>query len=112
MVRDVRPLRAMKIIAREKSEQNQAAVDPWTAVHLAAGLAAGLMNVPLAAAMAASVGYEIAEQFFERKRWGQELFETSGPESPGNAVVDTAMFFAGHVLGRLWNQTGEGAVHG
>lgn len=102
----------MKIIAREKSEQNQAAVDPWTAVHLAAGLAAGLMNVPLAGAMAASVAYEIAEQFFERQRWGQELFETSGPESPANAVVDTAVFFTGHVLGRLWNETGEGAVHG
>lgn len=102
----------MKIIAREKSEQNRAAVDPWTAVHLAAGLAAGLMNVPLAAAVAASLAYEIAEQFFERQRWGQELFETSGPESPANAVVDTAVFFAGHVLGRLWNETGDGAVHG
>ena len=101
----------MKIIARVKSEQNRAAVDPWTAVHLAAGLAAGLMNLPVAGAMAASVAYEFAEQVFERQRWGQRLFETSGPESAANAVVDTAVFFAGHVLGRLWNETG-GAVHG
>ena len=102
----------MKIIATHKPEQNQAALDPWTVVHLAAGLAAGLMNVPVAGAMAASVAYEVAEQFFERKRWGQELFEPSGPESPSNALVDTAVFFAGHVLGRLWNETGDGAVHG
>ncbi|MBW3553187.1 MAG: hypothetical protein KY466_06745 [Gemmatimonadetes bacterium] len=102
----------MKIMAREKSEQNQAAIDPWTVVHLAAGLAAGLMNVPLAGAMAASVVYEVAEQFFERQRWGQELFATSGPESPPNAVVDTAVFLVGHVLGRLWNETGEAVAPG
>lgn len=102
----------MKIIAREKSEQNQAAIDPWTVVHLAAGLAAGLMNVPLAGALAASVAYEVAEQFFERERWGQKLFATSGPESPPNAVVDTAVFFVGHVLGRLWNETGEASDPG
>ena len=31
----------MKFLAARKAEQNLAAVDPWTAVHVAAGLAAG-----------------------------------------------------------------------
>jgi hypothetical protein len=96
----------MLLIAREKSEQNEAAVDPWTVVHLAAGLAFGLMNVPLRYAVIASAAYEIAEQVFERYEWGRELFETSGPESAPNAAVDVMVLVAGHRLGQLWNATG------
>lgn len=32
----------MKLLATEKPEQNVAAIDPWTAVHVAMGLASGL----------------------------------------------------------------------
>lgn len=97
----------MKIIATDKSEQNQAAVDPWTIVHFAAGLAMGLMNVPIRSAFGASFVYELAEQVFERMEVGQEVFETSGPESVSNAVVDMVVFGAGHWAGRRWNESGE-----
>ena len=95
------------MIATEKAEQNEKAVDPWTLVHLAAGLALGLMNVPRKAALAISVVYEAAEQVFERQRWGKELFETHGPESLPNALMDSAALLAGHLLGQAWNRTGR-----
>lgn len=95
----------MNIIALRKADQNEAAVDPWTAVHLAAGLATGLMDVPIRWALSAALAYEIAEQWFERRDWGQKLFVTHGPESLPNAVVDTAIFYAGYRLGQLWNRT-------
>lgn len=97
----------MKLIAKEKREQNRAAIDPWTAVHLTSGLALGLMNVPLSWAAGVSLGYEVAEQFFERERWGQDLFETSGPESLPNATVDMIALVVGHSLGTMWNRTGR-----
>ncbi|MEX2015099.1 MAG: hypothetical protein WD873_00590 [Candidatus Hydrogenedentales bacterium] len=94
----------MKWLATRKNDQNRAAVDPWTAVHLAAGLALGLMSVPLRRALAASIAYEFAEQVFERHEAGQNFFKTRGPESLPNAIVDTAVFVAGHRLGRIWNE--------
>lgn len=96
----------MKILATAKPDQNRAAVDPWTAVHFAAGLAAGLMELPFAGAMGAAVAYEGVEQAFERTETGQDVFETSGPEHPANAVVDLAVFAVGHWLGRRWNRSG------
>jgi hypothetical protein len=99
----------MKMIARRKPDQNQAAIDPWTTVHLSAGLAMGLMNVPLRYAMTLSFAYEIAEQFFERHQVGQAFFATSGPESVPNAIVDSIALLAGHRLGQLWNRTGAPA---
>lgn len=95
----------MKLVATRKAEQNQAAVDPWTAVHFSTGLAFGLMNLPLRWAIAASLIYEVAEQVFERRDWGKDLFETAGPETLPNAIVDTATLIVGHRLGRRWNQT-------
>lgn len=95
----------MKIIATGKAEQNEAAIDPWTVVHLSTGLALGLMNVPIRWALGASLAYEIAEQWFERIEWGQELFVTHGPESLPNALVDSVVFYAGYRLGERWNRT-------
>lgn len=97
----------MKIIAREKAEQNEAAVDPWTAVHLGSGLALGLMDVPLPWALAASVAYEVVEQVAERREWGKTLFRTSGPETAPNAAVDLVALVIGHRLGAAWNRTGD-----
>lgn len=96
----------MKPVATAKPDQNRAAVDPWTLVHFAAGLAAGLTEVPFSGAMGAAVAYEGLEQIFERTEPGQEFFETSGPEHPANAVVDLAVFAVGHWLGRRWNRSG------
>lgn len=93
----------MKIMATRKPDQNHAAVDPWTAVHLAAGLALGLVDVPMSWALGAAIGYEVAEQWLERREWGQQFFHTQGPESPPNAVVDVVVFYFGHRLGQGWN---------
>jgi hypothetical protein len=95
----------MKIVATQKAEQNRSAVDPWTAVHFAAGLALGLTEVPLRYAVAVAVTYEVAEQVFERRAWGKTFFRTSGPEVLANALLDTVVFAAGHWLGRAWNAT-------
>lgn len=96
----------MKILALRKQEQNQAAIDPWTPVHMAAGLALGLMNAPLTWSVAAAAAYEFGEQFLERSDAGQDLFDVSGPETLPNVLVDLAVFAAGHYLGSRWNRTG------
>ena len=96
----------MRLVATRKPHQNQAAADPWTVVHLAAGLAAGLMELPFPWVMGVATGYEAVEQVFERTETGKEFFETSGPEHPANAVVDLAVFALGHWLGRRWNRSG------
>jgi hypothetical protein len=95
----------MKIVATEKREQNHAVADPWTVVHFGVGLAMGLMNAPLRASLAAATAYELVEQYLERSDAGKELFDTSGPESMPNAILDLAVFAAGHQLGRMWNAT-------
>jgi hypothetical protein len=95
----------MRILATRKEHQNDAALDPWTVVHFAAGLALGLMEVPRGPAVAAAVAYEVAEQLLERHEVGQELFETSGPEKTANAAVDVIALGLGHELGRRWNRT-------
>ncbi len=95
----------MRIVATRKAQQNRAAADPWTVVHFATGLALGLVEVPLRWAVGASVVYEVAEQVFERRDWGQSFFRTSGPEVLSNALLDSAVFVVGHQLGRIWNRT-------
>jgi hypothetical protein len=95
----------MKLVATKKGEQNRAIVDPWTVVHFATGLAAGLVDMPRGWALSAAAAYELVEQYAERQDWGQDLFETSRAECIPNAVVDLAVFAAGHYLGELWNST-------
>jgi len=95
----------MRILATEKAHQNRALFDPWSVVHFATGLAAGLAAVDRTTSIAAAVAYEVVEQGLERHEVGQELFETSGPEGAANAVADVALFAAGHLLGELWNRT-------
>jgi hypothetical protein len=102
----------MKLLATRKPEQNQAAVDPWTAVHLATGLAAGLMAVPRNVSLPAAVLYEIAEQYIERTRWGKEFFETEGPESLPNVALDLVAFAVGQWAGERWNASGPGRARG
>lgn len=97
------PHRAVPFIATRKAEQNQRAVDPWTAVHLSTGLAMGLMDIPFKWAVTAAVAYEVIEQVFERVPSGQTFFRVSGPEVFENSVVDVVVFAAGHWLGTKWN---------
>jgi hypothetical protein len=96
----------MKIVATEKKEQNRAVTDPWTVVHFASGLALGLIDAPLRWWLPLAAAYEVAEHYLEKSKTGRELFETAGPESVPNAVVDVVAFVAGHQLGKLWNRTG------
>jgi hypothetical protein len=96
----------LKVLATAKPDQNRAALDPWTAVHFAAGLAAGLVAAPLPAALAAAAAYEVVEQVVERHEAGQKFFETHGPEHPVNALVDLAAFALGHWMGTRWNRSG------
>ena len=49
------------LIAQNKEDQNLALIDPWTVVHFAAGLAAGLMGFSAGAALTGAVLYEVAE---------------------------------------------------
>ncbi len=58
----------------------------------------------LAWALSLATAYEVAEQAVERQDWGRELFNASGPEIPGNAVADLAVFAVGHGLGKAWNR--------
>lgn len=99
-----------RLVATHKAEQNLAAVDPWTAVHLTAGLALGLMDVPLARALLGAVAYEALEQVFERHDAGRRLFRTSGPEVLHNVAVDVATFVVGHALGQAWNASGPASA--
>ena len=93
------------LVAQRKSEQNQAILDPWTVVHYATGLAAGLAGVNYRAAIIAAVGYELAEQMFERTEFGQSFFNVSGPERGANAIVDVIVFACGYKAGERWNRT-------
>lgn len=95
----------MKLVATRKAEQNKAVLDPWTGVHVGAGLAAGLMGMSFTTAMMLAVTYEFAEQALERSEEGQRMFKTSGPEHPLNAVADVVVFAAAWYLGALWNET-------
>lgn len=96
----------MKILARKKSDQNRAVLDPWTVVHFGMGLASGLVNAPRGLAVTLAVTYEVLEQYIERRDIGKEVFDTRGPEVVPNAIVDVAIFAAAHELGRRWNRTG------
>lgn len=95
----------MRLLATRKKHQNRAAVDPWTVVHFASGLALGLMEIRRDLSLGAAVGYELIEQVLERHEVGQDLFVTSGPERAANAVVDVVALALGHELGRRWNRT-------
>jgi hypothetical protein len=93
----------MSLVASNKSEQNKAAIDPWTAVHLASGLGAGLMGWPLKPVLAAGVIYEVLEQGIESKP--NSIFNVSGPEVLSNVAVDILVLWAGWHLGQRWNAT-------
>ena len=95
----------MHLIAYRKSQQNLAAVDPWTLVHLGIGLGIGLMGIAAGPALAGAVLYEVAEKPFERAGFGKTIFNVSKPETGLNSVVDVAVFMVGVKLGHAWNKT-------
>ena len=90
------------ILALTKSDQNRAILDPWSVVHFAMGLAAGLIKAPRGPALAAAVLYEFAEQGIEAS---SAFFGVSGPEILPNAIADVALFALGQELGKRWNSS-------
>lgn len=95
----------MKLVALRKSEQNHAVLDPWTVVHFATGLAAGLVNMGFVPMFAAGVVYEFVENAAEKRPEVARFFQTSGPEALPNAVADVAIMSLGWYLGRRWNRS-------
>jgi hypothetical protein len=96
----------VKLIASSKSEQNEAILDPWSVVHLGAGLASGLMGAPLLASILVAVVYELVERRAETESPAvRALFKTSGPEVAANAIADVVIFALGAELGRRWNRS-------
>jgi hypothetical protein len=92
-------------IARRKSDQNLAVVDPWTFVHAGTGLALGLLNVPMWKAVTGAVLYEVIEARAETKEAGRRFFSVSSPEIVENQILDVAIFALGVHLGRRWNES-------
>jgi hypothetical protein len=88
------------ILALTKADQNKAMLDPWSLVHFACGLAAGLVNAPKGPALVAAIAYEFAEQKIEGY---SSFFGVSGPEGMPNAIADVALFAIGQELGARWN---------
>lgn len=72
-------------------------------MHLSAGLAFGLMDVPLRWALTAAVAYELVEHVEERRQRGQRLFVSSGPDVALSSVLDAVALAVGH--GHRWNET-------
>lgn len=94
-------------IATRKTEQNEAWVDPWSAVHLTSGLALGLIGVKFIPSMIAAGVFDVVEHVAESHDLGKRFFNTSGPESAGNIAVDLLLFAAGWKLGEMWNASGQ-----
>ena len=90
------------LVAWTEETQNEAMLDPWSLVHGAAGLAAGLLGLPVWASVAAATVYEVVEGQFERPPRGQAFFHTSGPESLANQLADVALFAVGAWAGRQY----------
>ncbi len=97
----------MKIVALEKVDQNEALVDPWSAVHATSGLALGLTDVSYFASITAAILFDVFEHLFERSSYGQRFFNTSGPESWGNVITDLVLFSGGWWLGHRYNESGK-----
>ena len=95
----------VKWVATSRAEQNSAALDPWSVVHFASGLALGLVGVSMPVGLAAGVAYEIVEHAAEKDPRWQQFFLTTGPESQINIVTDLVLLAGGLALGKRWRET-------
>ena len=95
----------MRLIATEKSPQNEAGFDPWSAVHAGVGLAVGLMGFGPGHALVGAVLYELLERPLESAGFGKNLFNVSKPENVANSIADVAVFMVGVEAGRRWNRS-------
>ncbi len=89
----------MRLIARSRADQNKTLLDPWTLVHFAVGLGAGLVRLRFAPVAVGAVGYELAEHVVEGGG-------TTGAEVLPNVAADMVALSLGWYLGDRWNKTG------
>jgi len=94
----------MKLVALHHDEQNFALFDPWSLIHLSAGLFAGLVGIGVVPSMVAAVAYEGFEQLAESQPWGQKIFRTSGSETIANIITDVGLFALGWYMGERYNR--------
>ena len=90
------------LVAWTEETQNEAMLDPWSLVHGAAGLAAGLLGLPVWASVAAATVYEVVAGQLERTPRGQAFLHTSGPERLAHQLADVAVFAVGAWAGRQY----------
>jgi hypothetical protein len=77
---------------------NQAAIDQYTAAHVASGVLLRLIGrVPWWAALGLAIGWEVVE--IKIKKMG--LLPVNDPDSFGNWTVDILSVMAGYGFGRL-----------
>ncbi len=101
----------MKVFAFRHEDQNSALFDPWSVIHLSAGLFAGLVGIGPIVSMTAAVGYEIFEQVAENQPWGQKIFRTSGSENGPNMITDVLVFAVGWWLGTAYHRPRQPALN-
>lgn len=80
-------------VATSYEEQGKSAVDPWTAVNMAVGLAAGLSGAPWKSSLLLVSFYEL----LKHRPIGRTL--KLSQESQANSAVDLAVFALGWWLG-------------
>jgi hypothetical protein len=73
-------------------------VDRWSLVHVGTGVMARGLGVPFVLWLVGSTLYEFVEQGIESKPGN--IFATSGPEVPVNAVLDVGFNCLGWLSGR------------
>jgi hypothetical protein len=83
-------------------EPNSAAVDKFTAAHIAVGAGFGLLRVPFLWTLAAAIGWELLERparvRYNLYRAAPKFY--SGQDTALNSTIDVAANMAGWWLGR------------
>lgn len=77
---------------------NEDLIDRWSTAHFVGGFVLGCAGLSYPTFLTVHVTYDLAEQFVERTRFGQELFETNGPENLLNIAGDTVIASVGWLL--------------
>jgi len=72
------------------------AIDRYTPLHFAAGLALGYAGLKVKPALAIAVGWEIAE--IGLKKWVPQMFPQAVQDSIGNATVDVLATMIGWTI--------------
>lgn len=86
------------LVAQPRYRKGEHALDGWTWVHFASGLALGIVGLKWRWALALLIGFEAVEALLRRaKKDGEGLFEY---ESWKNVAADVAAGLLGYAVGR------------